>query len=159
MAAPQRDTTGRLLMMCLSDISPRKTPQRHKPHRMRPVSASSQFQASMINNLITVPQPNTGLLQAMGQQGSSQQDFSPTPTGQQQLASVLQNTQNQAGAARSDALKTSQAMATQAMNQITTLVTAAMGAGNAAASGSGAQQNQNAGTNKSTTANRTDHCS
>jgi hypothetical protein len=81
----------------------------------------------LINNLITAPQPNTGLLQAMGQQATSQPDFSPNFTGQQQLASLLQNGQTQANQARSDALKTSQTMASQAMNQMTQLVTAAMG--------------------------------
>ena len=49
----------------------------------------------LINNLITAPQPNTGLLQAMGQQAASQQDFSPNFTGQQQLASLMQNGQTQ----------------------------------------------------------------
>jgi hypothetical protein len=80
----------------------------------------------LINNLITAPQPNTSLLQAMGQAASAQQDFSPNFTGQQQLAGLMTNGQNLANAARSDALKTSQSMATQAMSQMTSLVNTAM---------------------------------
>ncbi|MGO9931208.1 MAG: hypothetical protein ACLPV8_05285 [Steroidobacteraceae bacterium] len=87
----------------------------------------------LINNLITAPQPNTSLLQAMGQQASSQPDFSPTLTGQQQLASLMQNGQSLANQARSDALKTSQTMASQAMQQMTSLVGAAISAGGQAA--------------------------
>jgi hypothetical protein len=84
----------------------------------------------LINNLITAPQPNTGLLQAMGQQASSQQDFSPTFTGQQQLADVMKGSQSAAEQARSDALKTSQALATQSMKTMSDLVSTAMkGAG------------------------------
>jgi hypothetical protein len=103
----------------------------------------------LINNLITAPQPNTGLLQAMGQQATSQPDFSPTLTGQQQLSSLLQNSQTEANQARSDALKTSQTMASQAMNQMTQLVTAAMGAAGAA---SGGTQPASPATNKAQTA-------
>jgi hypothetical protein len=86
----------------------------------------------LINNLITAPQPNTALLQAMGQQATSQPDFSPTYTGQQQLASLMQSGQTLANQARSDALKTSQTMASQAMQQMTSLVGAAIGGGQAA---------------------------
>jgi len=87
----------------------------------------------LINNLITAPQPNTGLLQAMGQQAVGQPDFSPTFTGQQQLASVMQSGMTAASQARSDALKTSQSMAQKAMDQMTQLVGAAIGAGQKAA--------------------------
>jgi hypothetical protein len=80
----------------------------------------------LINNLITAPQPNTGLLQAMGQQAASQQDFSPNFTGQQQLASLVQNAQTQSNAARSDALKSSQAITTQAMTSVENLVKSAL---------------------------------
>jgi hypothetical protein len=83
----------------------------------------------LINNLITAPQPNTSLLQAMGQQAASQPDFSPNFTGQQQLASLMQNGQTLANQARSDALKTSQTMASQAMQQMTSLVGSAISAG------------------------------
>jgi hypothetical protein len=80
----------------------------------------------LINNLITAPQPNTGLLQAMGQQASSQQDFSPTLTGQQQLAQIMQGSQTLANQARSDALKTSQTLASQSMQTMSNLVSTAM---------------------------------
>ncbi|MBV8457129.1 MAG: hypothetical protein JO122_11010, partial [Acetobacteraceae bacterium] len=91
----------------------------------------------LINNLITAPQPNTGLLQAMGQQAASQQDFSPALTGQQQLASIMQNGQTVANQARADALKTSQTASSDALKAMTTLVTTAM---NVAAGGGGSAQ-------------------
>jgi hypothetical protein len=80
----------------------------------------------LINNLITAPQPNTGLLQAMGQQAASQQDFNPALTGQQQLASLIQNAQTQSNSARSDALKSSQTLTSQAMTTVSGLVNTAM---------------------------------
>jgi hypothetical protein len=86
----------------------------------------------LINNLITAPQPNTSLLQAMGQAASAQQDFSPNFTGQQQLAGLMTNGQNLANAARSDALKTSQSMATAAMSQMSSLVNSSIQAGQGA---------------------------
>jgi len=76
----------------------------------------------LINNLITAPQPNTSLLQAMGQQAASQQDFSTNLTGQQQLASMIQNGQTLANQARSDALKTSQSMTSQLLTTVGNLV-------------------------------------
>ncbi len=81
----------------------------------------------LINNLITAPQPNTSLLQAMGQQAASQPDFNQSLTGQQQLASIMQNGQTLANSARSDALKASQTLVTQAMNTMSSLVGSAMG--------------------------------
>jgi hypothetical protein len=81
----------------------------------------------LINNLITAPQPNTSLLQSMGQEAASQPDFSPTFTGQQQLAGLMQTSQTLANQARSDALKTSQTMASQAMSTMANLVGQAMG--------------------------------
>ncbi len=80
----------------------------------------------LINNLITAPQPNTSLLQAMGQQAAGQQDFNPSLTGQQQLASIMQNGQTLANQARSDALKTSQTLAAQAMTTMAALANSAM---------------------------------
>jgi hypothetical protein len=80
----------------------------------------------LINNLITAPQPNTGLLQAMGQQAASQPDFSPTLTGQQQLSTLMQGGQTAANQARASALTTSQNMATQAMNTMSSLVSKAI---------------------------------
>jgi hypothetical protein len=76
----------------------------------------------LINNLITAPQPNTSLLQAMGQNAASQQDFSPTLTGQQQLATLMQNGQTLANQARQDALKTSADLTSKAMDTIASLV-------------------------------------
>jgi hypothetical protein len=110
----------------------------------------------LINNLITAPQPNTGLLQAMGQQATSQPDFSPTLTGQQQLSGLMQNTQTLANQARSDALKTSQDMSSQALTAMTSVITAALGAsgsggGKGAGAGTGKGGAQNAGSGKSGT--------
>ena len=80
----------------------------------------------LINNLITAPQPNTSLLQAMGQEAAQQPDFNPALTGQQQLQSLMQNGQTLANQARSDALKTSQTLASQAMKQVSDVVSGAM---------------------------------
>ena len=76
----------------------------------------------LINNLITAPQPNTSLLQAMGQNAASQQDFSPTLTGQQQLSTLMQNGQTLANQARQDALKTSADLTSKAMDTVASLV-------------------------------------
>jgi len=91
----------------------------------------------LINNLITPPQPNTSLLQSMGQQATSQPDFNPSFTGQQQLASLMQNGQTLANQARSDALKTSQTLASQAMSTVSGLIQASMNAAQKAAGGGG----------------------
>jgi hypothetical protein len=89
----------------------------------------------LINNLITAPQPNTGLLQAMGQQATSQPDFSPTLTGQQQLATVIGNAQTQAGQARAGALQTSQALATASMQSMTDLAKSVLTSGSSNGAG------------------------
>jgi hypothetical protein len=89
----------------------------------------------LINNLITAPQPNTGLLQAMGQQATSQPDFSPTLTGQQQLATVIGNAQTQAGQARAGALQTSQALATASMQSMTDLAKSVLTSGSSNSAG------------------------
>jgi hypothetical protein len=102
----------------------------------------------LINNLITAPQPNTGLLQAMGQQATSQPDFSPTLTGQQQLATVIGNAQTQAGQARAGALQTSQALATASMQSMTDLAKTALTAGSTNTAG-----NKNSGANTTGTKN------
>ena len=80
----------------------------------------------LINNLITAPQPNTGLLQAMGQQASSQPDFSQALTGQQELSSQLNTGQTLANQARADALKTSQTLASQGISVMADLAKSAM---------------------------------
>ncbi len=89
----------------------------------------------LINNLITAPRPDNSLLTAMGQQAASQADFNPSLTGQQQLASIMQNGQTLANSARSDALKTSQTMATKAMDTMAQLVTTSINAASGAAGG------------------------
>jgi hypothetical protein len=61
---------------------------------------------SLINNVLTAPAPDTGLLQALSKAAASQQDFSTSLTGAQQLADLLTNAQNNANTARADALKT-----------------------------------------------------
>jgi hypothetical protein len=99
----------------------------------------------LINNLITPPQPNTSLLQAMGQQAASQQDFSPTLTGQQQLATVMQNGQTLANSARSDALKTSQTLASQAMTTVANLVNSSIQTAQKAASSASSAAGQTGG--------------
>lgn len=106
----------------------------------------------LINNLITPPQANTGLVQAMGQQALSQPDFSPTLTGQTQLASVMQNGQTLANSARSDALKTSQTMASQAMSTVAGLINSAISASQKATSST---TNPTTTTNPSTGAKKT----
>lgn len=73
---------------------------------------------SLINNVLTAPQPNTSLLQALGQNAANQKDFATALTGAEQLASLIQNTQNTANAARADAFNTTKALTQQA---ITTL--------------------------------------
>lgn len=59
----------------------------------------------LINNVLNAPTPDTSLLQAMGKNAASQQDFSAALTGAAQLAPLMQNAQTTANAARQDALK------------------------------------------------------
>jgi len=82
---------------------------------------------SLINNVLAAPTPNTGLLQALGQNFASQKDFDTALTGATQLASLITNSQNTASQARSDALKASQALTSQAMNTLGGLVTGKAG--------------------------------
>jgi hypothetical protein len=122
--------------------------------------------APLINNLITAPQADTSLLRAMGQAAAAQQDFSPTLTGQQQLASLIQNGQTLANSARQDALKTSQQLTSQALATVGNIVGAAYGnstAGSSAASSAngtaqppvGSNANAQQATNPSTQAANT----
>jgi hypothetical protein len=94
--------------------------------------------APLINNLITAPQPNTDLLRAMGQAAASQQDFSPTLTGQQQLAQLMQNGQSLANQARQDALKTTQTLTSQALATVGNIVGSAYGNSTAGSSAAAA---------------------
>ncbi|MEO6799200.1 MAG: hypothetical protein ABI178_04625 [Rhodanobacter sp.] len=59
----------------------------------------------LINNVLSAPAPDTSLLQALSKNAASQQDFSAALTGAQQLEPLMANAQNQANAARQDALK------------------------------------------------------
>ncbi|WP_372784505.1 hypothetical protein [Phenylobacterium sp.] len=86
----------------------------------------------LINNVLTAPAPNTGLLQSLGQNFASQKDFDTALTGATQLASLLTNTQNVASQARSDAVKANMAFQQQAMNTLGGLVTGKAGGGGAA---------------------------
>ncbi|HEV3154864.1 MAG TPA: hypothetical protein VGZ02_13740 [Candidatus Baltobacteraceae bacterium] len=70
---------------------------------------------SLINNVLTAPPADTSLLQALGKDAASQQDFSSSLTGASQLAGLLTNAQNTANSARSDALKSATDLQSQAM--------------------------------------------
>ncbi len=59
----------------------------------------------LINNVLSAPTPDTSLLQALSKNAASQQDFSSALTGAQQLELLMANAQNQANAARQDALQ------------------------------------------------------
>lgn len=59
----------------------------------------------LINNVLNAPAPDTSLLQALAKNAASQQDFNAALTGAQQLEPLMANAQNQANAARQDALK------------------------------------------------------
>lgn len=59
----------------------------------------------LINNVLSAPTPDTSLLQALSKNAASQQDFNAALTGAQQLEPLMANAQNQANAARQDALK------------------------------------------------------
>ena len=76
----------------------------------------------LINNVLTAPTPDTSLLQALSKSAASQQDFSPTLTGAQQLAGLITNAQNTANAARSDALNASTKLISQAMTTAASLL-------------------------------------
>jgi hypothetical protein len=86
----------------------------------------------------------------MGQQAASQPDFSPTLTGQQQLAGLMQTGQTLANSARSDALKASLTSSAQAMSLISGLVGGAMGTGAAQPGGSTPSSQTSAQTKGST---------
>jgi hypothetical protein len=81
----------------------------------------------LINNVLTAPTPNTGLLQALGQNFANQKDFDTALTGATQLATILNNTQDSAAAARKDAMAQSQAITQQAMSTLGGIVTGQAG--------------------------------
>jgi hypothetical protein len=70
---------------------------------------------SLINNVLTAQPADTSLLQALGKDAASQQDFSTSLTGASQLAGLITNAQNTANAARADALKSATDLQSQAM--------------------------------------------
>jgi hypothetical protein len=82
---------------------------------------------SLINNVLAAPTPNTGLLQALGQNFANQKDFDTALTGATQLATILNNTQDSAAAARKDAMAQSQAITQQAMSTLGGIVTGQAG--------------------------------
>ena len=69
----------------------------------------------LINNILTAPQPNTSLLQSLATTAATTQAVNPALTNAAQLAGIITNAQNTAASARSDALKTSQSLASLAM--------------------------------------------
>jgi hypothetical protein len=77
---------------------------------------------SLINNVLTAPAPDTSLLQALAKFAGSQQDFSASLTGADQLAGLITNAQNTANAARADALKTTKDLTAQAMATVGNIV-------------------------------------
>lgn len=77
---------------------------------------------SLINNVLTAPSPDTTLLQALGKNAASQQDFSTAFTGASELAGLLTNAQNNANTARADALKTTKDLTSQAIATVANLV-------------------------------------
>jgi hypothetical protein len=100
---------------------------------------------SLINNVLTAPQPNTSLLQALGQNAASQQDFSSSLTGATQLAALQQNSQNLANSARSDALAANQQLNSQAMATVGNIVGTYFGNPNAGSSAAAATQKSGSG--------------
>jgi hypothetical protein len=110
---------------------------------------------SLINNVLTAPTPSTSLLQALGSDAASQQDFSSSLTGASQLAQLQQNAQNNANSARSDALATTKALTSQAMATVGNIVGGMYGnpsAGSTAASAAmGGSSGAATGANKGTT--------
>lgn len=77
---------------------------------------------SLINNVLTAPTPDTTLLQALGKNAASQQDFSTALTNAGELAGLLTNAQNNANSARADALKTTKDLTSQTIATVANLV-------------------------------------
>jgi len=77
---------------------------------------------SLINNVLTAPNPDTSLLKALGQAAASQKDFDTALTGQTQLAGLLTNAQNVSNSARADALKAATDLQSQAMATVGNIV-------------------------------------
>jgi hypothetical protein len=94
---------------------------------------------SLINNVLTAPTPDTSLLQALGKNAASQQDFSTALTGASELAGLLTNAQNNANSARADALKTTKDLTAQAMATVGDVVGGMYGSPNAGSNALAAQ--------------------
>ena len=77
---------------------------------------------SLINNVLTAPNPDTSLLQALGTDAANQKPFSTSLTGAEQLANLLNTGQTTANSARSDALKTTKELQAQAMATVGNIV-------------------------------------
>ena len=120
---------------------------------------------SLINNVLSAPNPDTSLLQALAQAAASQKDFDTGLTGQAQLASMITNAQNVSNSARADALKSATDLQSQAMATVGNIVGGIYGgnptAGSSAASavkgggagGSGADKSKGATKGKGKSAN------
>ena len=92
---------------------------------------------SLINNVLTAPNPESALLQALGADALGQKPFSTSLTGAEQLAGLLTNAQTTANSARADALKTTKELQAQAMATAGNIV-GGMYAGNPTAGSSAA---------------------
>jgi hypothetical protein len=77
---------------------------------------------SLINNVLSAPNPDTSLLTALSQAAASQKDFDTGLTGQAQLASMITNAQNVSNSARADALKAATDLQSQAMATVGNIV-------------------------------------
>jgi hypothetical protein len=94
----------------------------------------------LINNVLTAPTPDTSLLQALSKSAASQQDFSPSFTGAEQLAGLVKNAQDTANSARADALKSSTQLISQAMTTAASLLSSQGGGQGQSGQGQGQQK-------------------
>jgi hypothetical protein len=93
---------------------------------------------NLINNVLAAPAPNTGLLGQLASGAASQKDFDAALAGAQQLVSLIQNSQNTADKARSDALNAT----TQLQSQLLSTVGSILGdSGGGKGGGSGGKGN------------------
>ena len=106
---------------------------------------------SLINNVLAAPTPNTSLAQSLAQGAASQRDLSATLTGIQQLASMLQSTDNSASSARADFVNAAKAFNSQVVSTLGSIATAGSGSGGAANAGN--KSNANANSSNSASAN------
>ncbi|KGA93419.1 hypothetical protein LptCag_0032 [Leptospirillum ferriphilum] len=77
---------------------------------------------NLINNVMTAPSPGNGLLSKLASGAISQKDFDTALTGAQQLVTLMQNSQNSASQARSDAIKASTQLQSQLISTIGSIV-------------------------------------